>query len=145
MIAGQELRAHGQRAAARRYFDRCLSLRRNPGCLYELGRYQEVLTFAADTNSGADISGAMAHLGRHEEARRLQAVTRANYHWGPAYTYGLTFDDARLALLAGNRGLTIETLRSEPQRGRLWEMVHWSGDFDSLRGHRAIEELLSKH
>jgi len=142
-VTGAELRAHGDPDGARKHFERCVALNTNPRCLYELGRYEELVSRFGDDELVFDVvSAAAAHLGRRADVDRLQAIDRARPPGEPAYQYSRSFADARVAMLLGDRARALAILQSEPQRGRLWDLLHWSGDFESLRGDPSVTGLL---
>ena len=65
-------------------------------------------------------------------------------HWWsePATKRRLTFMQARIAALLGERDRVVEILGRQPHRGDLFRIMLISSDFDSMRDHPLVAALL---
>jgi tetratricopeptide (TPR) repeat protein len=132
MLVGNELRAHGHATAAARYYERCLSFGYNAACHYALGHFDQVIDQFSRDSSGADAAAlVLARRNSPVEAQRVFDVAAARTSAIGTWSYALAFQKARLAMLMGDRAGAEAIIKAEPQRGRIWELLHESegGDF----------------
>jgi hypothetical protein len=140
---GNELRAHNLEDAAQRYYQRCLSVWNDEDCHYGLGHYDTVARrFATDSASSSMHALVLARRKQRADAERAFARAARQSTAVGTWSYGLAFERARLAQLLGDRRDAEELIRSEPQRGRMWELLHEQQGQDFPHGDPLLRELI---
>lgn len=161
--AAEELRAHGRRAEALRYWERSLlwanahPLRaeerpagrfRRAETLYALGRYAEAIIIAdslmADPGASVDQMGLRAVLAARVGDRNLAGnLDRKLAGALRTYSFGVpTVWQARIAAVLGQRDSAVALLRAAFAEGREYDLwLHRDPDLESLRGYAPFEAL----